>query len=267
MFKKIIIKNLSGKKIFQSLFKRLYIICLTGMNIGGGSGFYNTGEKAVIRYFNNKIGKKTTPVVFDVGANKGDYSLEILSVFKSNVNLYCFEPSKKTFDLLKSNLSGYENVKMYNLGLGKSNETAILYSNENASGMSSIFNRRLDHFDSKLENKEEIKLERIDSFCRNNNINHIHLLKLDVEGNEMNILKGAENLIRSNSIDFIQFEFGACNIDSKTFFQDFFYFLNPRYKIYRILKNGLVLINRYETTLEVFLTTNFLAVSRNYKQN
>jgi len=161
---------------------------------------------------------------------------------------------------LKSNLSGYENVKIYNLGLGNNNETAILYHNENELGLSSVFNRRLDHFDSKLENKEEVKLERIDSFCQNNNINHIDLLKLDVEGNELNILKGAENLIKSKSIDFIQFEFGPCDIDSRTFFQDFFYLLTPRYKIYRLLKNGLVLIDKYETTLESFLTTNFLAV-------
>jgi len=87
MFKKIIIKKFFGKKIFQSIFKRLYVISLTGMNIGGGSGFHDTGEKAVIEYFYQNIDKKITPIVFDVGANEGVYSLESLSIFKNRVEL------------------------------------------------------------------------------------------------------------------------------------------------------------------------------------
>jgi len=267
MFKKIIIKTFFGKKIFQRFFEWLHIISLSGMNIGGGSGVENSGEKEVIKYIAQHIKRDTMPIVFDVGANKGDYSLEILSTFKDKVKLYCFEPSKETFNLLISNLKEYKDVKMYNFGFDQSNRISALYSDRKGSGLASVFNRKLDHFNTQLKNKEKIELKRIDDFCRDNAINHIDLLKLDVEGNELNIFKGAEKLINSSSIDFIQFEFGECNIDSRTFFQDFFYLLNPYYKIYRILKDGLMPIDIYETTLESFLTTNFLAISRKYEKN
>ena len=51
----------------------------------------------------------------------------------------------------------------------------------------------------------------------------IDIMKLDVEGHELDVLEGSRKTI--NSIKLIQFEFGGCNIDSKTFFQDFYYFL------------------------------------------
>jgi hypothetical protein len=54
----------------------------------------------------------------------------------------------------------------------------------------------------------------------------------------------------------------GCNLDSRTFFRDFFYFLNEKYKIFRILKDGLYPINRYKETCELFMATNFLAEHR-----
>lgn len=76
----------------------------------------------------------------------------------------------------------------------------------------------------------------------------------------LKVLKGAKDLIGKNSIDFIQFEFGGANIDSRTYFQDFYYLLTPYYKIYRILKDGLIAIDAYKEIYEIFLTTNFLAI-------
>jgi len=85
---------------------------------------------------------------------------------------------------------------------------------------------------------------------------------LDVEGHEYAVLQGAKELIERNKIQFIQFEFGGCNIDSRVFFQDFFYFLSPKYKIFRVLKDGLYPINEYSENLEVFSVTNYFAQLR-----
>jgi hypothetical protein len=82
---------------------------------------------------------------------------------------------------------------------------------------------------------------------------------LDIEGHELNALKGAKEMINKNAIDFIQFEFGGCNIDSRTYFQDFFYLLKNKFKIYRILTDGLFEIVEYKETHEVFITVNYLA--------
>lgn len=268
MFKKYfktLIRNLldkiSGRKIFQSFFERLYEISLKGMNFGGVD-IKISGERKILKNLAQNINKDVVPVVFDVGANVGEYSLEVISVFGKKVRLYCFEPSKKSFISLMQNFRDYENVKVYNLGFGEKDKTTTLYSDQIGSGSASLFDRRLDHSGREMKYKEQIKIKQLDDFCREKAINHIHLLKLDVEGNEFNVLKGARQLIDSDSIDFIQFEFGGCNIDSKTFFQDFFYLLNPNYRIHRVLKNGLVPIDNYKEKYEVFIGTNYLAISR-----
>ena len=71
-------------------------------------------------------------------------------------------------------------------------------------------------------------------------------------------LQGARDMLVREAIDFIQFEFGGCNIDSRTFFQDFWYLLHDKYYFYRIVRNGLVKIEAYNERLEIFKNVNFL---------
>lgn len=265
MFKKIIkqyiLNSLSGKKAFQSFFEKVHLIALRGMNFYGVMGIGENGEKAVMNYLFGRIGKNVRPIIFDVGANVGDYSIEVNSVFK-DVELHCFEPSKETFAILEKNLKNYKNIKLHNFGLGEKNKTAILYSDEKGSGLASLYDRKLEHCGIKMNQRENVDIRSLDDFCRENKIKQIHLLKMDVEGNELNVLKGAEKTIKFGSIDLIQFEFGGCNIGSRTFFKDFFDLLNSDYKIYRILRDGIKLIDSYKEEHEIFLAINYLAISR-----
>jgi len=62
-------------------------------------------------------------------------------------------------------------------------------------------------------------------------------------------------------IQIIQFEFGGCNIDTKTFFQDFWYFFKENgFAIYRISPKGPLLLDKYREADETFRTTNYVAV-------
>jgi hypothetical protein len=80
---------------------------------------------------------------------------------------------------------------------------------------------------------------------------------LDIEGNEFNALLGAKRMIDNGAIDYIQFEFGGCDIDAKVFFRDIFLYLHDKYKIYRILRKGRQEIKIYRELLEIFVTTNY----------
>lgn len=258
-----VIKHVSmGRRVSQPLWEWLHKLSLEGMNIGSGSNVRDSGELWVIDYLGRYSSKNRQAIIFDVGANIGSYSSAVISRLGKTVRLYCFEPSKKAFELLTSNLTEYENVNCFNFGFGDKEEFVTLYSNAEGSGLASIYNRRLDHFGISMKQTEQICIRTLNNFCRDNEIEYINLLKLDVEGHELKVLNGAHNLIDSNSIDFIQFEFGGCNIDSRTYFQDFFYLLNPYCKIYRVLKDGIAPIEHYKETYEIFLTTNYLAISR-----
>lgn len=231
--------SLAGKKKYQRLFEDLYKFSLQGMNIGGGTAPETSGEKHAIDYISRQLKAADNLVIFDVGANVGDYTILLQNVLKDRAHIFCFEPSKKTHEKLLSNTKHLNNIKQYNFGFGNDDAVHTLFSNADESGLASLYKRKLDHFNLTMDKTEEIEIKTIDGFCMQNNIPHIHFLKLDVEGNEMKILEGAKNMIASGNIDYIQFEFGGCNIDSRTYFQDFYYALKDRYNIYRIVKDGL----------------------------
>lgn len=255
-------RQICGQLQYQSFFEELYQLAVSGMNIGGGTSVYDSGELQVIRYVKSKIKDSENIVIFDVGANIGGYSLLLKQEFGNSATIHAFEPSPVTYGRLKINIGNNENIFLHNLGFGNEITKTKLYTNYDESGLASLYKRRLDHFNIYMNKMEEVSIETIDSFCRDK-IKHIHFLKLDVEGNEINILKGAEQMMSSNNIDFIQFEFGGCNIDSRTYFQDFYYLLNDKYMINRIVKDGLYPIKQYKEMYENFVTTNYLAEKRN----
>lgn len=126
--------------------------------------------------------------------------------------------------------------------------------------LSSLTRRRLSHFDIDFECSEEVTLVKFEDYwvnqleCRN-----IDFVKLDIEGHELDALSGFGKAIES--VRLIQFEFGGCNIDTRTYFQDFWYFFEEKgFDIYRITPLGLVKILKYNEMDEVFITTNFLAI-------
>ena len=90
-------------------------------------------------------------------------------------------------------------------------------------------------------------------------------MKIDVEGHELDVLNGGKEFFEKKAIDMVTFEFGGCNIDTRTYFQDFWYFFKTYdYKIYRILPNGTFFyIDTYNEEREQFLTSNYLVLSSN----
>jgi hypothetical protein len=91
-------------------------------------------------------------------------------------------------------------------------------------------------------------------------------LKIDTEGHELDVLNGALNMIKNKKTQIVTFEFGGCNIDSRTYFQDFYYFFkdNDMKNMFRITPSGyLAPIIKYKEIYEQFRTTNFLVVLKN----
>lgn len=255
---KTIFKPVLGKVRFQRIFEILYGLSLIGMNYGTGDDSSYSGETFLLNYFQENS-KTRNPIIFDVGANVGKYVEYVLKII-NNPTVFCFEPSKNTFELLHKNIGQNKNVILNNFGFGKENKKTILFSNENASVLASLYNRQLDHLGITMNKKEEVEIKKLDDYCDQNDIQNIDLLKLDVEGNELDVLYGAERMLSTSSIRFIQFEFGGCNIDSRTYFRDFFYLLNPNFNIYRVLQNGIYPIKKYGEMNEIFFTANFLAI-------
>ncbi len=261
--KNVFLRSWQGRRSLQPFWERLYQLSLTGLNIGTGSRPGESGELWVLDQLKRSLPDTRPAVIFDIGANVGDYAAEVLTRFKQ-LELYCFEPSAKTFEMLSRNLARDPRSKLFNIGLGAIEEIADLYSDAETSGLASVHNRRLEHLNIQFRPVERVSIRTLDSFCREQAIRHIDLAKLDVEGHELKVIQGGQQFIASKSIDFVQFEFGGTNIDSRTFFRDFYYLLEPHYRIYRILKDGLAPVRGYSERCEIFMLANFLCVSKEW---
>jgi FkbM family methyltransferase len=237
----------------QSFWEKLFHISKIGMNYWG-TEVHASGELKTIEKIQQKIGKSSA-IVFDVGANKGQFISHVSKIFSSSTQFFCFEPSKTTFNLLATNVERFSisNVRIFNFGLSNVPSKQTLYMEAMGSTKASLYQ------EEKQLSSEEIELSTIDIFCDKEKIERIDFLKIDVEGHELAVLKGAKKMLEANKIRFIQFEFGDCNINSRTFFKDFYLMLEG-YTLFRILPDGLRRIGQYTPELEVFSTCNYLAV-------
>ncbi len=244
------------KKGFQGLYSKLYHLGLYGMNYGVSGDINTNGEMVLLRNLKARIASPK-PVLFDVGANVGEYSNLLGDVFPG-AKIYAFEPSTPTWEVLKSKLT-HPNIEAVNLGLSNAVEQLKLYRDKELSSMASVYPRQLG--DTTLKNYEMISLTTLDQFCEERGISFIDFLKIDVEGHELKVFEGATRMLAQRAIRFIQFEFGGTNIDSKVFLRDFVNILSPNYRLYRLVTDGVYPVT-YGETMEIFTYTNYFAELR-----
>lgn len=255
-----IVGFISGNRIVQKLLKKNVLISQYFMGIGSGSGVSTSGEQVIF----SVLSKKCEPpyCIFDVGANKGQFlNLALEEISNSDFLIHCFEPATETFSYLSKRKKD-KRVKLNKLGMGKEKGNMTLYYDTPGSGLASLTKRKLDHFGIEFNKSEIVQVETIDNYCKENSIERINLLKVDVEGHELDVFFGAKEMFANNLIDIVTFEFGGCNIDTRTFFRDFWCFIiDVNMKLFRITPSGyLSQIESYSEIHEQYRTTNFIAV-------
>ena len=117
--------------------------------------------------------------------------------------------------------------------------------------------------DAKSNKKITVDTITIEKYVEEKNIVQIDLLKIDTEGHDLFVLKGANKLIQERKIDFILFEFSHMAMIPRVYFKDFWDFLSLNYSIYYILSDGLFPIKKYSPHWhEINYPNNFMAISK-----
>lgn len=229
------------------------------LNQSIGFGF-DSGLRNEVFQFSRVIQKYKVenPVVLDVGANIGNWSKEFNLQFENCV-IHAFEPSKKTYLKLVESTKEYPNTHVYNLGLGQADNFQNLYYDVEESGMASLSKRNLKHLNVEFEEFEQVKVVRLDTFLQEKSIKP-DFMKIDVEGHELDVLQGLGAFIKDLKV--IQFEFGGTDIDSRTYFQDFWnFFEGTHFRLYRLTPKGKIRVDTYREADEIFSFTTYFAIA------
>lgn len=255
---------LSGNAVAQALVEKIvfsqFLHYLIG--IGAGAKAMESGEKVVFKLLKRDL-KLTQPLcIFDVGANQGLFvKMTHQHLPKISFNIHAFEPGLSTFKALSTSCDEYDNVILNNIAFGKQVGKSKLYYEKEGSTLASLSKRQLDNDTISFNCSETIKIDTVDNYCFKHSISKIDLLKIDVEGHEIDVLRGASRMLNEKRIKAILFEFGRGNIDSRTFLRDFFNFFNG-YQVsnfLRVTPSGyLSPVKKYSAIHERFIVSNFI---------
>jgi len=161
-------------------------------------------RKTFNQTYKDNIGKK--PIIFDVGANDGQ-SIERFSSMFPKSTVHSFEPIKECYEKI-FNIYNRKNIIINNFALGDRDCERIFHVNKN-SYTSSFFkiNKKyaeLVNYDH-INKSEKKKIKTLDGYVNSHKIKKIDILKIDTQGYELNVLKGAKKSLK-DKIKFIELE-------------------------------------------------------------
>ena len=202
----------------------------------------------------------TPSCILDIGGNVGSYSTELHKRWP-DATIHIFEPSPTNLPKLKARFQNIAKIFIHPFAVSDFEGTSTLFADTPGSGMGSLSHRDLNHLGiTEFNNEESINVIRVEEYWKKLNGKKIDVVKLDIEGHELSAIRGMGALIENVKI--FQFEFGGFNIDTRTYFKDFFNFFSERgFDLYRITPLGVEAIKLYRETDEFFSTTNFLALN------
>jgi FkbM family methyltransferase len=149
----------------------------------------------------------TARVIFDVGANLGQTAAHYRKLFP-DASIHSFEPFENTFRRLSQSVAGDAKIHAHRLAVSDSSSTATFFVNQ-----AHCTNSLLPSAESGKAHcppgwtetvaKVQVPTITLDEFCEREHIDAIDILKSDVQGAEMLVLRGAQRLLQRHAIDIV----------------------------------------------------------------
>ena len=201
------------------------LVSLFGYNIIKSSNFYKinrTLDQAI-----KSIIKKKNPIIFDVGAHEGESIDRFKNLFQNPI-IHSFEPQSKIFEKLMNKKKNDKDLVLNNFALGSKEGNQEIFVNSNTAASSYLNIDNKDKFFKSLKTiqKEQTRIDTFDNYFNKIKVNYIDLVKIDVQGLEEEVLKGAHKSL--NKVLLIEIEIVFVNLYEKH---------SSFYQIENILKN------------------------------
>lgn len=199
----IVIKDKPRRNVLVSSDHGLMIVNRFDSNseqVGHGQWLLDHGNTSTIeaQIAYDCLKDRSQPVIFDVGANIGTFATWMATTFNQG-RIYCFEPQRLIFQMLCGNMAinNFDNCYVYNMGLGSTNtRIEIQEPNYYTAEDFGIFSLVEDKIRSKSGISSVVEIMTIDTFVELHKINRLDYIKIDAEGMDLDVLKGAENSLK-----------------------------------------------------------------------
>lgn len=226
-----------------------------------GKGFLHPSHRDEVEQLAEYVDKSPVRFCIDAGANRGEYSAALLDTFPE-AEILAVEPSSHNTELLRTRFSSEPRLEVMEAALCRETGPVTLFSDQEGSSKASLSRRDLGALGIEFDREETVQGVRLDDVWKEQlNQRPIDVLKLDVEGHELAALEGSRNALQHTRL--VQFEFGGCNIDSRTFFRDFWnLFAELDFELFCMTPFGLRPIPEYTESEEHFQTLNYQARKR-----
>lgn len=227
---------------------------VTAALMAQGVGWGADTTEAEVHAIAGLLAQRRPTTVLDVGANVGAWTHAWLSAYPAS-HVVCVEPSSLNSAVLGSRFLREPRVKIVRAATGRQEGQALLAAPCAGSARATLF----PDVTGGMNMSEEVRLTTIDQLCRELGLHSVDVLKLDVEGAELDTLVGAQKTLTRTQV--VQFEYGEPDLHSRVWFRDLWDLLTESgFEIHRLTPRGLHRIHRYEPALEVPRCTNFIAI-------
>ncbi len=210
----------------------------------------------------NRLATTSPKVIFDVGANRGDYARLALAAC-TQARLYAFEPIPTVFQELARSLGSKPRAESFSHALADLNgELNFYFDSAHTGNTTAVFGVQDSIHGLTTIECIPAQARRLDDFCSEHSIASINLLKIDVEGFESSVLMGGCRMISEGRVDCIQIEYGKANLFSRYFVHDYMRDYGADYVIGKLYPRGVHWFGRYSSNLDDQLGPNLVMVRR-----
>ncbi len=201
--------------------------------------------------------------VFDVGANVGEWTLEAAAL-APECTIHAFEIVPLTYETLRARTASKPKIRVNNLGLSATGEPVTIHLGETSDTATACRLESAPLHQEYYSAQIRCTTCRAEDYMREQGIDEVDFVKIDVEGMDLQVIKGFGERLRH--VRALQFEYGIFNIASRDLLHDFYQHLQQRGFLVGKIFPAHVVFSDYHFNMENFHGSNYVAVREDQRE-
>ncbi len=225
-----------------------------------GNDIGTNGELLVQKIVLSVIPRDSPLTIFDIGANVGEWTKPLIrscnEMTAQNIQIHAFEPVSSTMRLLRTNIADMSSVvHLVNKAVSDTTGSTTMSIIADGAGTNAL----IPDPSQSIRSLETVATVTIDGYCEEQGIAAVALVKVDTEGHDLAVLRGAERMLSERAIGVIQFEYNWRWILQRAYLRDAFNLANTvGYNIGKVTRLGIEFYDMWNIELETFREGNYL---------